>query len=104
MSGVLRIDRLEPVGFITPIDFAVAQADDCKSFGNAPAGAVPPVSTDRATRDVGDTPEADNFVDVSVALENREGVVLFKQGQHLPGIGHGKLRMADRRGRSDSRT
>ena len=76
------------VGFVAPVDFAVVETDDGEAFGDALAGAVPPVAADGSAGDVGDAAETDDFVDVGVALEDGEGVVSFEEREDLPGIDH----------------
>src|SRR5580704_1645192 len=63
-------DRVEAVGFVAGRDFSFAQADDCKTFGGAEAGAAPPISADGAAGDVLRIFVLDDFVYVGVALED----------------------------------
>ncbi len=93
-SGVLRINGFEAVGFIAPVEFAVAQADDGEALGDAEAGAVPPVAADGSAGDVGDAAEADDLVDVGVALKDGEGIVLLQFVDDDVGVGDDHLWMA----------
>jgi len=89
----LRVDGLESIGFVAPVDLAVAQADYGEAFRDSHAGAVPPVTADCAAGYVWDATEADNLVDVSVSLEDGEDVVLFEQWQHVIRVGDHQLGM-----------
>src|SRR5271170_7109314 len=65
--SVLRIDALEPIGFIAPVDLSIAQAHHGKAFRDAPSGAMPPVAADGSAGHVRDSSEANDFVDVCVS-------------------------------------
>jgi len=89
--GVFRGDGFEAVRFIVPGDFAIAKADYGEAFGDSPSCAVPPVAAYRSARDVMDSAEENVFIDVSMSLEDGEGVVFLEDGNDVVSVGYCEL-------------
>ncbi len=71
------------------LDFAVAQADDHESFRNTQPWTAPPIAAYCTAGDVLCALVLHYLIDVSVALQNRENVMLFKKVEDLRRVGDG---------------
>ncbi len=85
-------------------EFPVTETDDGEALRGAEASAVPPVAADGTAGNELDAVELDNLIDVGVALEDGEEVAPGKDGEELPGVREGALRVYgwSHGGRNDS--
>src|ERR1700735_835831 len=70
-------------------EFSFAEADDGKTFGSAEARAVPPISADGTAGDVLGIFVLDDFVDVSVALQDGQDICVVENFQDFGTVGDG---------------
>ena len=77
----------EAVGFVAGFKFSLAQTYFHEPFGDAHTGAVPPVAAHSPTGDVLRAFVLEDFIDVGVALQHREDVVMLEKLEDLGGIG-----------------
>src|SRR5262249_61589388 len=75
---VPRVHALEAGGLVAGGQLSATQTDNCESFGNAHARPVPPIARDGSTGQKVDALVAGLFVDVQMALQDRQNVVILE--------------------------